>query len=158
MTGGSARIPSDADEHEMSGERDLEIEQHERERRRRERDDREHDGDRDDLPRVERLAAAVEHEDRVDRVVLELAVERARRDERRREEDRDPVQRARDTRLARLTRSERETLHQHEQTGEGERRDEAVGVPAFGGELARRDEQRAVESVHISRSAPSSMT
>ena len=142
----------------MTRERDLEIQQHERQHRGRERDDREDDRDRDELARVERLAAPVEHEDRVDRVILELAVERATRDERRREQDRDPVERARDTGLARLARPEGEALHQDEESGERERRDEAVRVPALRGELAGRDQQRAVESVQISRSPPASRT
>ena len=142
----------------MTGERDAEVEQHERQHRRRERDDRQNDRDREHLAGVQRLAAAVEHEDRVDRVVLELAVKGARRHQRRGEEDRDPIERARDTGLSRLPRSEREALHEHQQRGERERRDESVGAPAFGGELAGRDEQRAVESVQTSRSAPSSST
>ena len=44
------------------------------------------------------------------------------------------------TGLTRLPRSEREALHEHQQPGERERRDESIGAPSFRGELAGCDE------------------
>ena len=140
----------------MSRERGREIEEKDREGRADDRNDAEQQRESERLARIDRVASTRERDDRVDRIILEVAIERARADEDGREQDRDPEHSTGDVGFARATRAEGEALEEDQHAGEGQRGGEAVGLRALGPEVTHRDESRT--SCHAGRISPRSIT
>src|SRR5439155_20819442 len=78
------------DHDEVKRQRDGKVEEHEREQTADRGDQQQHDRERQDLSAEERVAAAGQGDEAVQRVVFELAIERPHRREDRRERERQP--------------------------------------------------------------------
>src|SRR4029077_10409462 len=148
--------PAEQHDHdEMERKRDHKVEKHDREEAPDCGHQKEDEREREDLSAEERIPATGQRDESFERIVLELAIERAHRRKDRRERQREPEERRGDVWVARGHRSDHETLEKDEHRDERHRRDDAVGLSSLGAELATGDESDAQD--HAAVAAPSSI-
>src|SRR5258705_8151037 len=140
----------------MRGQPDRKIEKHHRQDAADSSNEKEDERQREDLSAEQRVTPAGKRDEPLESVVLELAIERSHRREDRRERKRQPEQRGGDVGVARDLGSDHEALEKHEHRDEGHRRDDTVGLPSFGAELATGDERDPIDHAAVSI-APSSI-
>ena len=128
----------------MNGERDRKIEEHQREDAADCRNEHENHREREHLAAEKGVAATGQCHEPLERIVLQLSVERAHCREDRRERQSQPEERRGDVGVARDLRPDHEAFQENEHGDEGHRSDNAVGLSSLRAELACGDESDPV--------------